>query len=229
MPLVNVGDITQIVDGAALTVENKVEVAVPFMLSLSALAGFEVRTPRQLKVQFNKGKVDTRITTPQLFADLEVPSEVSVLGQTVDLRPVQRLMTPVNSALKSASRTVASVVAPELEFEVPTYLLITYLDDNLRVSRDAGGGVYVMVKDIAIEALVVVYQPPETLSTVMAPVAYALQPGDCVLFHRQAIHGAAGNPMPRPRTALSTRWSTEPCDGRRALTPRYQQDLAAPA
>lgn len=42
MPLVNVGDITQIVDGAALTVENKVEVAVPFMLSLSALAGFEV-------------------------------------------------------------------------------------------------------------------------------------------------------------------------------------------
>eukprot|EP00873_Tetraselmis_striata_P010623 jgi/Tetstr1/430887/TSEL_020644.t1 len=151
MPLVNVGDITQIVDGAALTVENKVEVAVPFMLSLSALAGFEVRTPRQLKVQFNKGKVDTRITTPQLFADLEVPSEVSVLGQTVDLRPVQRLMTPVNSALKSASRTVASVVAPELEFEVPTYLLITYLDDNLRVSRDAGGGVYVMVKDIAIE------------------------------------------------------------------------------
>mmetsp|Transcript_12350 Transcript_12350/g.31605 ORF Transcript_12350/g.31605 Transcript_12350/m.31605 type:complete len:366 (+) Transcript_12350:115-1212(+) len=70
---------------------------------------------------------------------------------------------------------------------------------------------------------------PAEFEQVMAPVAYALQPGDCVLFHRQAIHGAAGNPMPRPRTALSTRWSTEPCDGRRALTPRYQQDLAAPA
>jgi hypothetical protein len=82
---------------------------------------------------------------------LQVPSEVSVLGQKVDLRRVQQLMSPVNRALKTASRTVANVVAPELEFEVPSYLLITYLDTNLRVSRDANGGVFVMVKDIAIE------------------------------------------------------------------------------
>lgn len=43
LPLVNVGDITQIIDGTHLTVENKVEVAVPFMLSLSAHAAFEVK------------------------------------------------------------------------------------------------------------------------------------------------------------------------------------------
>ena len=43
LPAVTIGDITQHVDGDSLEVQNKVEVAVPFMLSLSAHAGFEVK------------------------------------------------------------------------------------------------------------------------------------------------------------------------------------------
>ena len=43
--MVNVGDISQIIDGSNLAVENKVEVAIPFMMSLSAHAVFEVGTP----------------------------------------------------------------------------------------------------------------------------------------------------------------------------------------
>ncbi len=76
---------------------------------------------------------------------------MSVAGQKVDLRPVQNIISPVNSALLSASRTVASVVSPEVGIEIPSYLLITYLDSNLRVSRDASGGVFVMVKDVPFD------------------------------------------------------------------------------
>lgn len=42
IPLVSVGAITQVIDSHALTVENKVDIAVPFVLSLSTRASFEV-------------------------------------------------------------------------------------------------------------------------------------------------------------------------------------------
>uniref|UniRef100_A0A061SGE8 Plastid lipid associated protein n=2 Tax=Tetraselmis sp. GSL018 TaxID=582737 RepID=A0A061SGE8_9CHLO len=151
LPMVNIGDIAQTIDGESLTVENKVDVAIPFVLSLSAHAGFEVRTPKQMKVQFQRGRVNTRITTPQLFENLEVPSDISVLGRRVDLTSVQAIIDPVNAALRTASRTVSSVVRPEVDFDVPSYLVLTYLDSNLRISRDASGGVFVLVKDVAIE------------------------------------------------------------------------------
>lgn len=60
----------------------------------------------------------------------------------------------------------------------------------------------------------------------MVPLAFSLAPGDCALFHRQAIHGANGNTTDSPRTALSTRWSTKTTQDGKALTPRYHQSLA---
>ncbi|WP_413725552.1 phytanoyl-CoA dioxygenase family protein [Sodalis sp. RH16] len=36
---------------------------------------------------------------------------------------------------------------------------------------------------------------------------WALEPGDCLVFHGLTLHGAAGNFTPLPRRVLSTRWT----------------------
>ena len=64
---------------------------------------------------------------------------------------------------------------------------------------------------------------PEGFEAAFHPVSYDLQAGDCIVFHRQAIHGARGNHMPQCRAALSTRWCTH-SRGHPELRPRYQQD-----
>ena len=38
-------------------------------------------------------------------------------------------------------------------------------------------------------------------------VSYDMQPGDCVVFHGHAVHGAPGNMTNRPRRAMITRWT----------------------
>jgi ectoine hydroxylase-related dioxygenase (phytanoyl-CoA dioxygenase family) len=37
--------------------------------------------------------------------------------------------------------------------------------------------------------------------------SYALDPGDCIVFHASMVHGAAGNVSSHRRRALSTRWT----------------------
>lgn len=53
--------------------------------ALSATASFEVRSPKLLQVKFEEG----RVATPQLLSDLALPSSLELLGQRVDLAPVQ--------------------------------------------------------------------------------------------------------------------------------------------
>ena len=62
----------------------------------------QVRTPRQFKVRFTKVGVDTLVQTPQLLADLHVPDQASVMGLTVDLSPLQRLVEAGGSGLAAA-------------------------------------------------------------------------------------------------------------------------------
>ena len=51
LPFVDIGDITQTIDAATGTVENKVSINVPFSrTSFSAKASFEVRSPKRLQV-----------------------------------------------------------------------------------------------------------------------------------------------------------------------------------
>ena len=38
-------------------------------------------------------------------------------------------------------------------------------------------------------------------------VAYDMEPGDCVVFHGHAVHGAPGNMTARPRRAMISRWT----------------------
>ncbi len=77
----------------------QIDIAVPFLMSLTAQSGFEVRTPRQFKVRFTHVGLDTHIHTPQVLAALEVPASANVLGMEVDLTPLQAIVKPVNSGV----------------------------------------------------------------------------------------------------------------------------------
>lgn len=68
------------------TAPHKVALSVPFArTALSTRASFEVRSPKLLSVRFEQGSV----ATPQLLEGVELPRSISVMGQTVDLTPLQ--------------------------------------------------------------------------------------------------------------------------------------------
>lgn len=140
-------------------------------VSLRAEAGLEPRTPRAFKVRFTKLGLDTYIATPQLLSALEMPDSLEVLGTRIDLTPLRTLvLNPVNSGIAAAQGLFKSAVSPEFAVERPLpgagmgvggvngsgqespalWMLTTYLDESLRISRDDSGRVFVMLKDVAI-------------------------------------------------------------------------------
>lgn len=44
-----------------------------------------MRSPKLLQIAFQEG----RVATPQLLADLQLPSSLELMGQSVDLAPLQ--------------------------------------------------------------------------------------------------------------------------------------------
>ena len=159
LPFVTVGDITQRVDAAAGTVENRVQLSAPLSrTALSTTAAFEVRSPKRIALRFERGA----IATPELLSDIEVPETLSVLGQTVDLAPLRGVLQPAGAALSGLLGAVDGVVRqlpPDVSFPLPgarsggggggagsTWLLTTYLDDDLRITRGDGGSVFVLTR-----------------------------------------------------------------------------------
>jgi hypothetical protein len=53
--------------------------------SFATSASVEVRSPKLLQVQFREG----RVATPELLQDVALPASLEVLGQRVDLAPLQ--------------------------------------------------------------------------------------------------------------------------------------------
>jgi hypothetical protein len=146
LPFVTIGDITQRVDAATSSVENRAQISVPLSRTeISTTASFEVRSPKRLAIKFERGAV----STPQLLSDIEIPETVSVLGQTVDLTAVRGLLQPVGDSLAGVIKAVGGFLSqqPDLSFPIPaagggrseTWLLTTYLDEDTRITRWVGG------------------------------------------------------------------------------------------
>lgn len=155
LPLVEVGEITQTVNTAAKSVENCIQLSVPFSrTSLAATAAFEVRSPKLLQIQFEEG----RVSTPEILADFELPSTIDVLGTPVDLGPLRSALQPLDGPLRSAVAQIGSLLSnvPDLNLPIPTqgrqstWLLNTFVDGDLRISRGDGGSVFVMAKQPAL-------------------------------------------------------------------------------
>lgn len=147
LPLVTVGEISQFIDSNALTVENSVSFTGPLATtSFSASASFEVRSPKRVQIKFEEGVIGT----PQLTDSIEMPENVDILGQKIDLTAFRGLLRSLQDAASSVARTISD--QPPVKFPIrndkaQSWLLTTYLDEDLRISRGDGGSIFVLIKE----------------------------------------------------------------------------------
>ncbi|KAK5803232.1 Plastid-lipid-associated, chloroplastic [Gossypium arboreum] len=144
--LVKVEEISQTIDAENLTVQNSVQFSGPLASSsISASAKFEVRSPRRVQIKFQEGIIGT----PQLTDSIVLPENVEFMGQKIDLAPIKSLLNSVQDTASTVAKTISS--RPPLKFSLSnsnseSWLLTTYLDEDLRISRD-GGSVFVLIKE----------------------------------------------------------------------------------
>ncbi|CAL9028832.1 unnamed protein product [Prunus brigantina] len=145
-PLLKVSKIGQSIDTSSLTIVNSTTLSGPFAtFSFSASASFEVRTPSRIQVEFKEGSV----LPPKIKSSVDLPQEVDIFGQKINLSPVQRTLNPLQEAVASISRAISG--QPPFKVSIPgertkSWLLITYLDEDLRISR-GDGGLFVLARE----------------------------------------------------------------------------------
>lgn len=79
-----------------------------------------------------------------------LPENVEFLGQKIDLTPIKGLITSVQDTASSVARTISSqppLKIPISNSNAQSWLLTTYLDEELRISRGDAGSVFVLIKD----------------------------------------------------------------------------------
>ncbi|KAI3870491.1 hypothetical protein MKX03_022684 [Papaver bracteatum] len=149
LPLVKVEEISQIIDSENLTVQNSVVFAGPLATtSLTTNAKFEVTSPKRLQIKFEEGIIGT----PQLTDSIEFPESVEFLGQKIDFTPFKSLITPIQDTAASVIKSISS--QPPLKIPITgekaqSWLLTTYLDEELRISRGDGGTIFVLIKEVS--------------------------------------------------------------------------------
>ena len=99
-----------------------------------------------LQIKFLEGVIGT----PQLTDSIVLPETVEFLGQKIDLTPLRGLLTSVEDTASSVAKTISS--QPPLKFSISStkaesWLLTTYLDADLRISRGDGGSIFVLIKE----------------------------------------------------------------------------------
>ncbi|CAJ1962580.1 unnamed protein product [Sphenostylis stenocarpa] len=147
LPLVKVEEISQTIDSENFTVQNSVQFAGPLTTtSISTNAKFDVRSPKRVQIMFEEGIIGT----PQLTDSLEIPENVEFLGQKIDLTPFKGILTSVQDTASSVVKTISSqppLKIPISNSNAESWLLTTYLDEELRISRGDGGSVFVLIKE----------------------------------------------------------------------------------
>ena len=100
-----------------------------------------------IQIKFEEGII---IGIPQLTDSLVIPENVEFMGQKIDLTPFKGLLNSVQDTASSVAKTISR--QPPLKFSfsnsnAESWLLTTYLDEELRISRGDGGSVYVLIKE----------------------------------------------------------------------------------
>ncbi|KAG0498367.1 hypothetical protein HPP92_002644 [Vanilla planifolia] len=145
--IVKVGEISQTIDSEAFSVQNSVQFVGPFSTtSLTTNAKFEVRSPKRVQIKFEEGVIGT----PQLTDSIVIPEKVELFGQSIDLSPFKGVITPLQDTASSVAKTISRqppLKIPISNSNAQSWLLTTYLDDELRISRSDGNSVFVLVKE----------------------------------------------------------------------------------
>ncbi|WCJ29087.1 Plastid-lipid-associated protein chloroplastic [Euphorbia peplus] len=144
-PLLKVEKISQTIDTSNLSIVNSTVLSSPFAtFSFSATASFEVRSPSRIQVQFK----ESTLRPPEIKSKVDLPENLNIFGQNIDISPAQQIINPLQDFVANISRTISG--QPPLKVPVPgnppkSWLLITYLDEDIRISR-GDGGLFVLVK-----------------------------------------------------------------------------------
>ncbi|MFS8023699.1 putative plastid-lipid-associated protein [Helianthus anomalus] len=147
LPVVKVEEISQTIDSENFTVQNSVVFSgLGSTTAITTNAKFEVRSPKRVQIKFDEGIIGT----PQLTDSIVLPENVEVLGQKIDLSPFKGLITSVQDTASNVAKTISN--QPPLKFSISqtnaeSWLLTTYLDEELRISRGDGGSVFVLLKE----------------------------------------------------------------------------------
>jgi len=75
---------------------------------------------------------------------------VEFLGQKIDLTPFKGILTSIQDTASSVVKTISSrppLKIPISNSNAQSWLLTTYLDQELRISRGDGGSVFVLIKE----------------------------------------------------------------------------------
>lgn len=145
-PLLKLEKICQSIDTGSFTIENSTTFSNPLATySFSASATFEVRSPSRIQVTFKEGTFNP----PKITSSISLPENVDIFGQKLDLSPVQSALNPLEDIVANISRAISG--QPPLKVAIPgerssSWLLTTYLDENLRISR-GDGGLFILGKE----------------------------------------------------------------------------------
>lgn len=147
LPLLKVEEISQTIDSENFTVQNSFLFSGPLATtSLSTNAKFEVRSPKRVQIKFEEGIIGT----PQLTDSIVLPENVEFLGTKIDLTPFKGLITSVQDTASSVAKTISSQPPFKFSFSsrnAESWLLTTYLDEELRISRGDAGSIFVLIKE----------------------------------------------------------------------------------
>ncbi|KAK8494094.1 hypothetical protein V6N13_136011 [Hibiscus sabdariffa] len=144
LQLVKVEEISQTIDSESLTVQNCVQFSGPLSSnSIGTNTKFEVQGA---KIKFEKGV----IRTPQLTDSINLPENIEFLGQKFDLTRIKGLLTSVQDTVSSVAKSISNRSPLKLSSlshgNAESWLLTTYLDEDLRISRGVTGSIFVLIK-----------------------------------------------------------------------------------
>lgn len=86
---------------------------------------------------------------PEIKWNISLPENVDVFGQKINLSPLQTSLNALEGAAATVSRAISG--QPPLKVPIPgernsSWLLITYLDKDIRISR-GDGGLFVLARE----------------------------------------------------------------------------------
>lgn len=99
-----------------------------------------------MQIKFEEGIIGT----PQLTDSIVLPENVEFLGTKIDLTPFKGLITSVQDTASSVAKTISSQPPFKFSFSsrnAESWLLTTYLDEELRISRGDAGSIFVLIKE----------------------------------------------------------------------------------